>query len=229
MEVEMGNRILMYGIFAATALLVTDARPAAQTFDERAYFTFSGPVELPGVALPPGKYVFRLANPETGRSVVQVLSADGKMAYGLFFTRPAERHSPPLDPEVRFMEAAPGAPPPIRTWWNAGDRIGRELVYPKEQARRLAKNASQPVLTTKAETTATEQTNTKDVSRISSGGQETPVNNDATTVAIEPSGTAQSGERAPEKLVLPPAVLTITIAYPDKIGSTLPPPPKPLK
>ena len=75
---------------------LTVSRAAADTFDERVYFTFSGPVELPGVALPPGKYVFRLANPETGRSVVQVLSADGKMAYGLFFTRPAERHSPPL-------------------------------------------------------------------------------------------------------------------------------------
>jgi hypothetical protein len=223
----MRSRVLLFGIFAALALLVTAAKPAAQTWDERAYFTFSGPVELPGVGLPPGKYVFRLANPETGRSMVQVLSADGKRPYGIFFTRAVERPSPPLNPEVRFMEAAPGAPPPIKTWWNAGDRIGREFVYPKEQARRLAQNASQPVLTTQGQTTTTAQTNTSDVSRISSSGQETRVSNDATTVAAEPSGTAQSGERAPEGLALARPAVVATVAYTDKIGSTLPPPTPP--
>jgi hypothetical protein len=227
MEVEMRKRILMCGVFVTLALLVTAASAAAQTWDERAYFTFSGPVELPGVALPPGKYVFRIANPETGRSVVQVVSGDGKMPYGLFFTRSAERPSPPPNPEIRFMEAAPGAPPPIKTWWNAGDRIGREFVYPKEQARRLAKNAGQPVLTTRAETKTTEETNTDQISRISSGGHETPVNSDAATAAAEPSGPAQSGARAPDALALPKPVVLVTVVYTGKIGSSLPPPAPP--
>ncbi len=220
----MRKRILMYGVFVTLALLVTPTRAATQTWDERAYFTFNGPVELPGVALPPGKYVFRIANPETGRSVVQVVSEDGKMPYGLFFTRAAERPSPPQDPEIRFMEAAPGAPPPIKTWWNPGDRIGREFVYPKEQARRLAKNAGEPVLTTRAETKTTEATNTNEISRISAAGHETPVSSGAATAVVEPSGPAQSGERAPGQLALPKPVVVVTVAYTGKIGSSLPPP-----
>jgi hypothetical protein len=54
------------------------ASPAsAQNFDERVFFTFSGPVELPGVALPAGKYIFRLPDPTSTHNVVQVLSGDG--------------------------------------------------------------------------------------------------------------------------------------------------------
>src|SRR3984893_19429586 len=126
---------------AAVAWLTLSQASSAQTFDERVFFTFSGPVELPSVALASGKYIFRLGNPETSRNVIQVLSADGKMAYGNFFTRYVERPTPAPTPEVRLMESAPGAPPAIRTIWYPGQRMGRELVYPKDEAPRPAKNA----------------------------------------------------------------------------------------
>jgi LPXTG-motif cell wall-anchored protein len=227
MEVFMRSKIMRCGFGVVLALLAMVATSSAQTWDERAYFTFGGPVELPGVGLAPGKYVFRLADPDSGRSIVQVLSADGKKAYGLFFTRAVERQSASNKPEIRFMEAPPGAPPAIKTWWQPGDRMGREFVYPKDRARQLAQSAKDSVLTTQAETTTTVQTNTNETSRIASGGQETRVNNDASTTASAPSGTAQSGERAPETLVLLRPVVTEVIAYTRKIVSTLPPPTRP--
>jgi hypothetical protein len=154
------------------------------------------------VALAPGKYIFRLGNPETSRNVIQVLSADGKMAYGNFFTRYVERPTPAPNPEVRFMESAPGAPPAIRTIWYPGQRMGRELVYPKDEARRLAKNAKDSVLTTRAQTTTTAQTNTADLSRISSSGAETQVSTKDRPTAAAPTGKTQQGEIAPESLVI---------------------------
>src|SRR5260370_8330539 len=89
------------------------ASGSAQTYDKRTVFTFSGPVALPGVTLPAGQYVFRLADPAGDRKVVQVLSADGKIPYGMFFSLPPERFEPPSTPEVQFMETASGIPPPI--------------------------------------------------------------------------------------------------------------------
>src|SRR6202158_6539823 len=77
---------------------------SAQTYDERAVFTFSGPIALPGVTLPAGQYLFRLADPSGDRKVVQVLSADGSKPYGMFFSMSAERAEPSSTPEVRFME-----------------------------------------------------------------------------------------------------------------------------
>jgi hypothetical protein len=168
----------------------------AQTLDKRTLFTFSGPVSMPGVTLPAGKYLFRLANPESGRNVVQVLNADGTKPYGMFFAMRAERLEPASTAEVRFMETATGMPAAIKTWWYPGDRSGYEFVYPKEQARRLAQSATQPVLTTQTQTTTTEQTNTADLIRVSSAGQETNVSADATPTASTPGGVSQQGEIA---------------------------------
>ena len=38
----------------------------------RTEFTFNAPVELPGVTLPPGTYVFRFVDATTSRKVMQV-------------------------------------------------------------------------------------------------------------------------------------------------------------
>jgi hypothetical protein len=173
---------------------------SAQPLDKRTLFTFSGPITLPGVTLPAGQYLFRLADPNSSSKVVQVLNADGTKPYGMFFTLRAERLEPASTPEVRFMETASGTPAAIRTWWYPGERTGFEFIYPREQARRLAMAASQPVLTTDAQTTTTEQTNTDDLSRVASGGQETDVNASAAPTAATPTGTTQEGQIASSSL-----------------------------
>jgi hypothetical protein len=182
---------------------VTASPAAAQLSDKRTFFTFSGPVEVPGVALPPGKYLFRVVDP--GGRVVQVLSADGKTPYGMFFSLPAERLTPAPGPEVRFMETPRGTPPAIRTWWYPGETIGREFIYPKEQAQRLAKNVSEPILTTQRATKMAEETDTSQLSRVASSGAETSVNAGSKPAASAPSGSSQPGEPAPASIAIQPA------------------------
>jgi hypothetical protein len=157
-------------------------------------------VTLPGVTLPAGQYLFRLADPNSSSKVVQVLNADGTKPYGLFFTIPAERLEPASSPEVHFMETASGMPAAIRTWWYPGERRGYEFIFPKEQARRLAMGASQSVLTTDAQTTTTEQTNTAHLSRVGSSGQETDVSASAAPSPAAPSGPTQEGTIASSSL-----------------------------
>lgn len=186
-----------FRLWCAAALACLIAAPSlAQPADKRTTFTFSGPVALPGVTLPAGSYLFRLANPGMSSRVVQVLSGDGTKPYAMLFTIPAERLEPASQPEVRFMETASGMPAAIKTWWYPGERTGYEFIYPKEQARKLAMGATQPVLTTQAETTTVEQTNTSDLSRIGTSGQETTVNAEAAPVASAPAGTTQEGQIA---------------------------------
>ncbi len=186
---------LVAGMSVATAF--------AQTPDRRTLFTFSGPVAMPGVTLPAGQYLFRLADPTTSGKVVQVLSADGTKPYGMFFSFPAERLEAASQPEVRFMETATGMPAAIKTWWYPGERTGYEFIYPKDQARKLAQGATQPVLTTQAQTTTTEQTNTADLARVSSTGQDTNVNADSKPTAATPSGTTQEGTVASSSISIP--------------------------
>jgi hypothetical protein len=192
----------VFGLACAVAVFVClmAAPVSAQPLDKRTLFTFSGPVTLPGVTLPAGQYLFRLADPNSSSKVVQVLNADGTKPYGLFFTISAERLEPASSPEVRFMETASGTPAAIRTWWYPGERSGYEFIFPKEQARRLAMGASQPVLTTDAQTTTTEQTNTAELSRVGSSGQETDVSASAAPTAAAPTGTTQEGTIASSSL-----------------------------
>jgi LPXTG-motif cell wall-anchored protein len=193
---------ILCGVTCAVMLACVAGTAAAQPADKRTFFTFSGPVALPGLTLPAGQYLFRLADPTTSRKVIQVLSADGRKPYALFFTMSAERFEPAPNPEVRFMETAAGMPAAIKTWWYPGERTGYEFVYPKDQARRLAQGASQPVLTTQAQTTTTEQTNTNELTRISSAGQESNVSADAAPTAATPTGTNQQGEIASSTIAI---------------------------
>jgi hypothetical protein len=117
------------------AFMATSA--AAQVPDKRTLFTFSGPVAIPGKTLPPGQYLFRLADPMTGGKVIEVRSVDGRIPYGYFFSILAIRPDVAAQPEIRFMETAKGMPPAITSWWYPGTRIGYEFVYPDDQVRRL--------------------------------------------------------------------------------------------
>jgi hypothetical protein len=196
MEDEMLSAKLRGGVFAVAALaLLAPGLASAQPADKRTYFTFSGPVEMPGVALPAGQYEFRLANSDSSRNVIQVSSRDGKKSFGLFQTHTAQRQTAADDAEVRFMEAGAGAPAAVRTWWYPGERTGYEFVYPKQQARRIAQRSRQAVLTTQKETTTAKETAGAELTRVSPSGSESQVAENEAAEAT-PAGERQAGVRA---------------------------------
>jgi hypothetical protein len=206
------NRICICAVAIALVTSFTAAPASAQPFDERVFFTFSGPFELPGVALAPGKYIFRLADPSITYNVVQVLSGDGLTSYGIFFTLPAVRPDPAPQPEIRFMETPAGTPPAVRAYWTQGVTTGHEFIYPKEHARRVARTSKDPVLTTANQTTTTEQTNTPNLVRLASSGNETRVDANSKPAPSAPSGTPQQGEVAPASIDIQHVVVVLVPA-----------------
>lgn len=200
-------RRIWSSVWVVTTLAFVLAMPAsAQTSDQRVLFSFNQPVTLPGKTLPAGKYLFRIHDSFSNRQVVQVFSEDGRQIYATFLTIPAQRFEPTSEPEIRFMETPENTPPAIKTWWYPGNPIGHEFIYPKEQALRLARSASQPVLTTEAETTdksTTEEIRSADLARVSASGSESEVTAEAKPAASTPSGTAQEGQLASSTIKLP--------------------------
>ena len=183
-------RKLMIGLIAAVMVVGLVPRASAQGTpeDKRVFFTFGGPVAVPGVTLSAGKYLFRLPTSIASgeRHVMQVLSADGKNSYAMFFGISANRADYPATPEVRFMETAAGMPPAVKTWWYPGDKAGYEFIYPKDQARLLAQRTGQPVLIAEAEV-------------VTPAGTETEFT--PAPVAI-PEGPAVVGEIAPPAMAV---------------------------
>jgi hypothetical protein len=114
-------RKLMLVLTLATSVAATLVPPAASAQgapeDKRVFFTFSGPVAVPGATLPAGKYLFRLPTTIASgeRHVMQVLSGDGNNSYAMVFGVSANRTDSPARPEIRFMETAAGMPPAVKT------------------------------------------------------------------------------------------------------------------
>jgi LPXTG-motif cell wall-anchored protein len=206
-----------FGALTIAASLWAGVAAGQTPFDKRTVFTFSGPVAFPGVTLPAGQYVFRLADPAS-HNVGQILSADGMKLYSTFYVLAAMRTEPSTVPEIRFMETAAGMPAAIRTWWYPGERRGYEFVYPKEQARLLAKGTGQPVLTTVAETAKPQEMAAPELARVAPSGEETRV------AAAEPApmavtGRSQTGEVASATLPVPEQAQQARTQLPKTAGN----------
>ena len=117
--------VALLGVFATSAT-------TARSFDTRrtTRFTFSRSVQLPGVTLPAGKYVFEIANPGTSANVVLVRSRDRSTLHAFKITnsiyRPASRN---LEATITFGETSGGNPPPVKAWYPQGETMGREFIY----------------------------------------------------------------------------------------------------
>lgn len=187
----MMSKLVAFLTLAVLTLSIA-GRAEAQPADYRTYFTFSAPVTLPGITLPAGKYIFRLADPDSSRKVINVLSGDGKRSLAMLHTIPNQAMKAPKDAEIRFMETNAQVPPPVKTWWYAGKAIGYEFIYPRQQALQLAKSTSEPILTTTQETTDLAGA---DLARVSANeGQAAAVTVEQNPPPRETSGRAQPAD-----------------------------------
>ena len=132
---------------AATSVSAQDSN-----VDQRTYLTFSGPVQMPGITLPAGKYVFKLA-PTALRNVMQVFDGEEKHIMGQWFFVPAERTNEEQakadgKPVVMFREMPEGITPAVHYFFYPTDLRGKEFIYPKDQALKIAAATHETVLAT---------------------------------------------------------------------------------
>lgn len=168
----MFRTILGLGLSATLFASAVQAQPA----DKRTYFTFSGPIALPGVTLPAGRYLFRIVDTTTSRKVIQVLDENQTKPFTMANTIPDQRRDPAKDATVVFYESPRGTPAAVKSWWYPGESIGYQFIYPRSQAKQIAKSTGQPVLTTKTDSTKSEETKSAELTRVDSNGRDVDVN-----------------------------------------------------
>lgn len=117
----------------------------ADDWDQKTVFTFNVPVEIPGQVLLPGTYVFKLADSQSDRNIVQVFNKDENHLYGTFLDIPDYRLKPRGKPVITFEERPGNSPEAVKAWFYPGENYGHEFVYPKAKAVALAKAHNQPV------------------------------------------------------------------------------------
>jgi hypothetical protein len=118
------------GAVALLGVLATASTGALTLPNRTTYVTFSGAVQLPGVTLERGTYIFELANPESGGDIVRVLSHDRSKVYPMQFTRPIYRpRTGNMKASVALGERPAGMAPPVKTWFAEFQTLGREFIY----------------------------------------------------------------------------------------------------
>jgi hypothetical protein len=144
--VAAGAMTLLFGLPARTAAQMPDTR-------DRTIMTFSAPVELPGMRLQAGTYVWKLADTPS-RNVIQVFTQDEKEILGQWLFISAERREVTGDTVVTFRETSAGSTPAVQYWFYPGESIGKEFIYPKDQAMRIAQRTGATVQTEDGPVTA---------------------------------------------------------------------------
>ena len=128
----------------------------ANEWNKETKFEFNTPVEVPGKVLDAGKYVFKLADSDSDRNIVQIFSEDASGDQKLVTTVlaiPAYRTDKSDEPIIKFEERSSDSPEAIHSWFYPGDNTGLEFVYPKAQTLETSSNmtpASAAVATTDA-------------------------------------------------------------------------------
>lgn len=134
-------------VLCCTLLFATfSTRARADEWNKKTVVTFSTPVELPGIVLPAGTYVFKLADLAGERHVVQVFNKDESKIYATILAIPNVRLTPTGDTVLRFTERSKDLPDALKAWFYPGDNFGQEFVYPKTRAVTLAEESHAPVL-----------------------------------------------------------------------------------
>jgi hypothetical protein len=127
------NRFLLT---TSLALIGFTTTALADEWNKETILRFSGPVEVPGKVLQAGKYIFRLADSQVNRNIVQIFSEDEKGNRHFVTTilaNSAYRMETPDKAMIQFEERRAGDPEAIKNWFYPGDNYGWQFTYPKSE------------------------------------------------------------------------------------------------
>ncbi len=133
---SMRRMLRLVGCCLLLALCVS-----ADTWNKKTYVTFNEAVQIPGQALEPGTYVFKLVDSPADRHIVQILNEREDKVFATLLAIPHIRLKAPDDTLIRFEERASDSPQAVKEWFYPGDTVGQEFIYPKNQEYLLSMNS----------------------------------------------------------------------------------------
>jgi hypothetical protein len=179
----------VFGACAAVALTAGVLAAQGVNPDRSTFVTVSGPVSLPGVTLPAGTYLFRLADTQASRNVVQIFDRDRTKIFATLIAIPATRNEPSDESVITFKETPSDRPPAIHYWYYAGETSGQEFAYPKSQAMQIASASGESVLSVETTGTDFESMKSGEITRVQPGAATESAAQPQTTPATEPQST----------------------------------------
>ena len=121
------------------ALMLSTTTATADEWNQETILTINQPMVVPGATLAPGTYVFKLADGDTGRTVVNIFRESDRELMATAQTILMHRTERTGDIVLKLALAEDGTVPTMKGWFYPGRADGHEFLYPKEQARVIAR------------------------------------------------------------------------------------------
>jgi len=135
MTSHMRNTMLAIG----AALMLSTSVATADEWNHETILTISRPMVVPGATLAPGTYIFKLADENGSRTVVNIFRQSDRELMGTAQTIRMHRSENTGDLTLKVALAENGAVPTMKGWFYPGLTDGHEFIYPKAQARVIAR------------------------------------------------------------------------------------------
>jgi hypothetical protein len=132
------------GLIVAFTLFVELAAHASEA-DQSTEITFNQPFQVPGLVLPAGTYLFRLASADD-LNTVQIFSSDRSHLYATLPTIPSESRQVPDDTTVTLAEQGSRKPDVLLKWFYSKEQTGHEFVYSNQLEKQIAQDPQQTIV-----------------------------------------------------------------------------------
>jgi hypothetical protein len=121
----------LLNLFAVLVASILLPFARAEQWDKETVVTFGNPVEVPGKVLPAGTYIFKIANSQSDRRIVQIFTKDQRRVLATIQAVPDYRLQPTDKSVISFEERPSGEPEALHSWFYPGENYGVHFVYPK--------------------------------------------------------------------------------------------------
>ena len=124
-------------LILCSVLLCIAAAPVAQAdpWNKKTIVMLNESLQIPGMVLEPGTYVFKLADSQANRHIVQIWTGDEQYLITTIMAVPAYRQQPSEGSVFHLDERPVDAPMALREWFYPGDNTGQEFVYRHRYSR----------------------------------------------------------------------------------------------
>lgn len=130
---------LLIGCLAYLGVCLAPKAKAGE-WDRKTVLTFSQPVEIPGIVLPAGTYVFNFLGSTADRNLIEVFSPDEQKLYATIEAIPDYRAEATGETSIVFEERKASAPHAIKEWFYPDRMFGHVFVYPGTGTLELGKS-----------------------------------------------------------------------------------------
>lgn len=144
-------KVVGTGLSIAVLCFLVGLKANADEWNQKATVTLTAPVEVPGVGqhiLPPGTYVFKLKSSSADRHIVEIFNQDEWKVLTALLSIPNDRLKATDKSVLTFGAGPAGDPEALKAWFHAGEHPGEQFVWDGSREMQLAKQASEPVLST---------------------------------------------------------------------------------